>query len=263
MKKRNRVLTGVLLLIFLLLFGLSAYKVWQTFSQYKTAKDSFSALREEAALPASSSDAADIVQGKTDRQMETDKPEESEIRRYDFATLKEKNADCAAWVSVPGTAIDYPVMHTPSEPERYLRKDFDGEYSIAGTPFLDGRCTLDSDDLLVYGHHMNDGSMFSALYGYTRQSYCEAHPTVEWETEKGIQIYTVYAVATVGDADAWYDFVDAADEADFQRRLDALKSSASYCTDAAPQYGDRLLTLSTCYGLTGDDRLIVIAVQTG
>ena len=143
MKKRNRVFIGILLLIFLLLFGLSAYKVWQTFSQYKTAKDSF-----------------------------------------------------------------------------------------------------------------------SALYGYTKQSYCEAHPTVEWETEKGIQIYTVYIVATVDDADAWYDFVDAADEADFLRRLDALKSSASYCTEAVPKYGDRLLTLSTCYGLTGDDRLIVVAVQT-
>ena len=103
---------------------------------------------------------------------------------------------------------------------------------------------------------------FSALYGYTKQSFCEAHPTLEWQTASGVQTYTVYAVATVGDADAWYDFVDAADEADFQRRLDALKGSASYCTDAAPEYGDRLLTLSTCYGLTGDDRLIVVAVQT-
>ena len=260
MKKQNSVLNGVLLLIFLLLFCFSAYKVWQIFSQYNSAKDSFSELRKEVALSATSPDTADVGSIVQDEIIES---EGNESHRYDFATLKEKNADCAAWVTVPGTGIDYPVMHTPTEPERYLRKDFDGEYSIAGTPFLDGRCTLNSENLLVYGHHMNDGSMFSALYGYTKQSYCEAHPTIEWETEKGIRTYTVYAVATIEDSDAWYDFVNAVDEADFLRRLDALKGSASYCTDAAPKYGDRLLTLSTCYGLTGDDRLIVVAVQTG
>ncbi len=102
--------------------------------------------------------------------------------------------------------------------------------------------------------------MFSELVGYAEKSFAEAHPVIEWETEAGVQRYTVYAAAAVKKTDAWYGFTDAADEAELLHRLGALSEKAIYFTGAAPEYGDRLLTLSTCYGATKDDRLIVIAV---
>ena len=59
--------------------------------------------------------------------------------RHDLAALAEENADCVGWLTIPDTGIDYPVMHTPDDPEHYLRRDFYGESSSGGTPFLDGR----------------------------------------------------------------------------------------------------------------------------
>ena len=66
--------------------------------------------------------------------------------------------------------IAYPVMHTPSNPQKYLNKNFYGEYSYSGTPFLDSRCSADSTNLIIYGHHMNNGTMFADLCNYTEGS---------------------------------------------------------------------------------------------
>ena len=78
----------------------------------------------------------------------------SEPILHDLALLKEKNPDCIGWVSIPGTGVDFPVMHNG---DFYLKHNFDGDYTDYGLPFLDERCRLDtSDQLIIYGHHMND-----------------------------------------------------------------------------------------------------------
>ena len=73
------------------------------------------------------------------------------------------NNDCFGWLSISGTNINYPVMHTPNNPQEYLHKNFYGEYSQNGVPFLDSRCAEDSSNLIVYGHNMNNGTMFADL----------------------------------------------------------------------------------------------------
>ena len=116
----------------------------------------------------------------------------SEPILHDLALLKEKNPDCIGWVSIPGTGVDFPVMHNG---DFYLKHNFDGDYTDYGLPFLDERCRLDtSDQLIIYGHHMNDGSMFSALLNYTDEDYCTAHPEIILETERGAETYQVAAV---------------------------------------------------------------------
>ena len=123
---------------------------------------------------------------------QSDKESSSEPTLHNFAVLKEKNHDCVAWVSIPGTSIDFPVMQNG---DFYLKHDFDGNYTDYGLPFLDERCSLDtSDNLIIYGHHMNDGSMFSELLNYVDKSYCEAHPEIILETEDGAEIYQIAAV---------------------------------------------------------------------
>ena len=91
------------------------------------------------------------------------KPIEEDFKK-DISPLFSENPDFIAWINIQGTKLDYPVMHTPKQPEKYLRLDFHQKYSRHGVPFLDGRCTLESDNLIIYGHNMKDGTMFCLLY---------------------------------------------------------------------------------------------------
>ena len=78
-----------------------------------------------------------------------------------------QNSDCIGWLCIPDTQLSYPVMHTPDNPQKYLRRSFYGEYSQSGVPFLDWRCGLQSDHLIVYGHNMkkrHDVLIASELY---------------------------------------------------------------------------------------------------
>ncbi len=99
-----------------------------------------------------------------------------------YAPLYEQNHDLFGWLRIDGTVIDYPVMHTPTDPEKYLHTNFAREYSYGGIPFIDANCSADSDNLLIYGHNMLDGSMFRSLPKYESKSYWQAHPTIHFDT---------------------------------------------------------------------------------
>jgi len=188
-------------------------------------------------------------------------PEQEPVYTRNLAPLYEQNGDCLGWISIPGTSVDYPVMYAPNESQKYLRKDFNGDYSLSGTPFLQENCTPDSDNLIVYGHNMKNGTMFSDIVGYVEPSYREAHPTIEFETPEGLVIYEVISVLQVKSNDPWYSFISAADDDDYTQRLSELTERSLYSIDSEISVGRRLLTLSTCYGKNKDDRLIVIAAE--
>ena len=128
-------------------------------------------------------------------------------------------------------------MYTPSEPQKYLRRSFYGQYSQSGVPFLDGRCNLQSTNLIIYGHNMKNGTMFSDLKRYVDRDFLNAHRTVKFETVDGIRYFTVTEVLRTDITDAWYDRIAAGD-------------------------GGRCLVLSTCYGSGKDGRLLIIAAGT-
>lgn len=168
-------------------------------------------------------------------QTETEPTEQPAAERNIQALITE-NADCIGWLSIDGTNISYPVMHTPSDPQKYLRRSFYGKYSQSGVPFLDGRCDLQSTNLIIYGHNMKNGTMFSDLKRYVDRDFLNAHRTVKFETTDGVQTFTVAEVLKTNTSDAWYDRIAAEDS--------------------------RQLILSTCYGSGKDGRLLVIAAET-
>lgn len=178
-----------------------------------------------------------------------------------ISALIDKNSDCIGWISIPDTTVDYPVMHTPDNPQKYLRLSFNGKYSFSGVPFLDARCSTQSDNLILYGHNLKNDTMFSSLGGYAQISYSKKHPQIEFETLAGNNIYSVFAVVQVDENDEWYNFVDAQNSAVFNEKISDISERALYTTDITPQFGQQLLTLSTCYGSQKNDRLIVIAVK--
>lgn len=168
-------------------------------------------------------------------QTESEPAEQSAVERNIQALITE-NADCIGWLSIDGTNISYPVMHTPEEPQKYLRRSFYGQYSQSGVPFLDGRCDLQSTNLIIYGHNMRNGTMFSDLKKYVDRDFLNTHRTVKFETANGVQTFTVTEVRKTNIADPWYDRIT--------------------CEDG------RHLILSTCYGSGKDGRLLIIAAET-
>ena len=180
---------------------------------------------------------------------------------HSISELISMNSECFGWISISGTNINYPVMHTPSNPLKYLNKNFYGEYSYSGTPFLDARCSADSTNLIIYGHHMNNGTMFAVLCNYTSKSYGEEHPRIILETKDGAFAYSVFSVMKVKSDDDWYRFTTVGTEKSYNSRIEYAKEKSIYDTGITPVYGQQILTLSTCYGYNQDDRILVLAVQ--
>lgn len=180
---------------------------------------------------------------------------------HSVSDLISMNADCFGWVSIAGTSINYPVMHTPNNPQKYLNRNFYGEYSQSGVPFLDSRCNFDNTNLIVYGHNMNNGTMFADLCNYTDYSYFTQHPTIVLETEKGVSTYAVFAVMKVKSDDYWYSFITADTEQEYDSKIKYAKAHSLYDTGITPEYNKQLLTLSTCYSGNKDNRILVLAVE--
>lgn len=181
-----------------------------------------------------------------------------------------ENADMVGWIQIEGTSIDYPVMQTPADPNYYLKHDFEKHYTDYGCPFMQANCDAlaPSDNLIIYGHNMKDGSMFADLAKYRSKDFWQNHKTVWFATEPGSNAYEIFAVihttVQADDADAFpfYRFVDAASPEEFADYVSACQARALYDTGISAEYGDKLLTLSTCDNITDDGRLLVIANQT-
>ena len=177
-----------------------------------------------------------------------------------------ENADMVGWIQIEGTGIDYPVMQTPADPNYYLKHDFEKRYTDYGCPFMQADCDAiaPSDNLIIYGHNMKDGSMFADLAKYGSKDFWQAHKTVWFDTALGSSAYEIFAVihttvqADAADAFPFYRFVDAAAPEDFAAYVSACKAQALYDTGIPAQYGDKLLTLSTCDNITDNGRWLVI-----
>lgn len=191
-------------------------------------------------------------------------------RLEQYQLLHQQNQDMAGWLYLEGTQLDYPVMYTPEDPEHYLRRAFDGSYAVSGSLFIGAGCTPDASHVIIYGHNMNNGSMFGSLSQYAQERYGRAHPQIHYDTLTQEGVYQVMAVFysrvyTDQDEDVfrYYQYTDLSDPAVFQEYVSLAKAASLYDTGVETQYGDRLLTLSTCSYHTADGRFVVVARQAG
>lgn len=181
----------------------------------------------------------------------------------EYLNLYTENSDFAGWVKINGTKIDYPVMHSPEEPDRYLKCNFEKEYSVYGVPYLQADCDLQhSDNLIVYGHSMNDGSMFTNLKKYTSKDFYREHKTIQFDTRYSRGTYEIIAAfSTTANSGgfAFNAFVNAADETEFNDYVAACRELTPYEIEVTAQYGDKLLTLATCEYTHNNGRMVVVA----
>lgn len=187
-----------------------------------------------------------------------------------YAQLHQENPDMAGWIAIPGTSIDYPVMYTPQDPEYYLRRAFDGSDAVSGSIFVGEGSQPQGEHVILYGHQMDDGSMFADLLQYAEEDFGREHPTLMYDTLEQEREYQLVAafysrVYTSEDQNVfrYYQYTDLSDAQVFQEYVEQVEVAALYETGVEPQYGDRLLTLSTCSYHTGEGRFVVVACATG
>jgi sortase B len=184
----------------------------------------------------------------------------------EYKNLLNKNQKLIGWVKIDDTNIDYPVMQT-SDNEYYLDHNLNQEYDKNGSIFMDKDCDVlkPSTNLILYGHHMKSGQMFGGLDKYQNKSYAEKHPYISFDTiyEHGTyQVMYVFRSKVYSEEDVnfkYYQFIDALSETEFDSNMQEMAEMSLYDTGVTAQYGDRLLTLSTCDYQEKNGRFVVVA----
>lgn len=269
-KHKEKIKIGIVIGVFSVVIIACLVSIFsQVYTEYKE-NESFEKLAEIVTEDTTDTTIEAIVRkpnllniSDSDDEFQTEQPVyyTTYYQPHSVSDLLSINSECFGWISIAGTNINYPVMHTPNNPQKYLNRNFYGEYSFSGTPFLDSRCTDDSTNLIIYGHHMNNGTMFAVLCNYTSKSYGEEHPRIILETKDGAFAYSVFSVMKVKSDDDWYRFTTVGTEKSYNSRIEYAKEKSIYDTGITPVYGQQILTLSTCYGYNQDDRILVLAVR--
>lgn len=210
----------------------------------------------------------DELAGSIEQPAETDGDDMEQSGDEDtlspYAELFQQNPDMVGWIKIDGTTINYPIMQTPDNPNYYLKRNFYKQYSNLGVPYIQEDCDLEtSDNLIIYGHHINGGKMFGALVSYKTRSFYGEHPIIQFDTlteQADYEIIAVFkTVAYSSRGFRYYEFVNAESEEDFDDYISRCKELALYDTGVTAEYGDRLITLSTCEYSATNGRLVVVA----
>ncbi len=185
----------------------------------------------------------------------------------DFTALQATNPDIHAWIEIPGTKVDYPVLQSPDNDSKYLTTAFDGSYYIGGSLFT--QATYNSVDFndpvtVIYGHTMRSGTLFGQLQSvYTNPTSFAAHDDIVVYLPGEVRHYTVFAAVPFErfhllhvydfNTEYWYDSF-------FNLVSDIRAFNACFNKDIVPEYGDRVLILSTCLNEDSTRRFLVMAV---
>lgn len=193
-----------------------------------------------------------------------DMPESSEDpmrRQIDFNILKERNQDVYAWIWIPGTNIDYPVLQSRQQSDDYyLNTTIDGEKGYPGSIYTEKYNAESFTDpvTVMYGHNMKDGTMFTQLHKYTDREFFEQYPYIYiYQPDQTIK-YQIFAAVAFDDRYILGNY-NFSDPDDFQKYLDELCGAREgNVNDKITATEDsKILTLSTCISESPDERWLV------
>lgn len=268
MRKFNKAQVFFLIgaVLFTALFVFSGIMAMRQYKDTRQSAEAFNAVAElvkpnPTPAPTPASDAS----GEDEPEVTASQEPIPELTAYDkYVDVYNTNTDFIGWISIEGTKINYPVMQTPLNKDFYLKHAFDKSYSEYGVPYMQENCKMGlSDNCVIYGHHMQDGSMFADLCKFESEDFYKEHPTFHFDTLAGYGEYEIVCVfktaAYSADGFKYYHFVDAAGAEEFNSFLSTCQSLALYDTGVSAEYGDRLITLSTCEYSSTNGRMVVVA----
>ena len=243
----------------LLLAACSSFMLVQEIGEYRESAEAYDGLADLVEMPQQ--------EEKPDTTEETSGEDDSVVLpSVDFEILQENGPDIIAWLTLPDTAVNYPVTQAEDN-DYYLRHLYDGTYNKAGCLFADYENKKDFSDrnTIIYGHNMRDGSMFASLNEYKEQSYYDSHPQMYLVTPDGGYLCDIFAAFEAkpkesgSDTSPWR--MEWKDDGAYTTWLSAMADRSVVETDVTVTSSDKVLTLSTCTP-GGASRFIVMGKLT-
>lgn len=269
----RKALTALLAVVCALCLGRTALQL----VQYRQGDETYAQAQELAGLPdlpdlppVDVTDGSGEASGSADGAGEA--PEEvpvwqdpyaQALKDMDFSALRQQNPDVLGWILIPGTRVSYPVVQG-TDNSYYLNHTWRGGKNSVGAIFMDYRNSSDLSDFntIIYGHRMNNRSMFGTLSQYKSRSYWQAHPYVYLTDDSGTHRYEIFAAGEVSvDSDVYR--LGLRSSSGRQSFLDSCLSLSALNTGVTPHVYDKVLTLSTCTGNGHATRWVVQSVCPG
>lgn len=273
MKKVRKILIALLAVVFV---GSAAVLIRQLI-QYREGAETYSEAEELAGLPDfSEAEAAPSVSSSASvaafasSSAATSAPRTVYVDPYadaladmDFSALREVNGDVLGWILIPGTRISYPLVQG-TDNQYYLTHTWKKWNSVVGSVFMEYSNSGDFSDFntIIYGHRMNDGSMFAGLKNYKQKSYYKSHPAVYITDDSGARKYDIFAAYEVSTQGDTYRIGQQSDSTK-QAYIDYCLTQSLYDTGVVPTVNDKIVTLSTCTGNGHATRWVVQARLQG
>ena len=259
-RKTQRLLISILVGLLLVVFLFAGYKLYTIAHEYRVAQRSYNKLSDSCVSDGDPS-ALPALPGGDGSENSPDLADPSPIS-VDFDALLAQNTDVKGWLYSEGTVINYPVMQSLDN-DFYLHRLYDKSYNASGSLFIDYLCPGDfsGDIAIIYGHHMNDGSMFASLGNYRNQEYYEEHPVMYLNTPNGnyrVDLFSGFITA----ADSTVYTVRFANDEAYQAYLLKMKAFSDFECDVTPTVDDHIIVLSTCTYEYNDARYVVFGKLT-
>lgn len=262
---KKRILTVVIVILAVAVLGIVGFILFKNFNnqasneKYKTAASSYVKSTAGSNGSGDSGNNSGGSSGKDSTQPSTVKPKENPI---EFSGLNDRNTDIYAWITVPGTLVDYPVLQSPTNDNFYLDHDLDGNYAFAGSIYSQ-KCnmrTFQDRVTVLYGHNMLDGSMFATLHRYEDPEFFNSNSSFSIYTDDKQLDYSVVSAFEYDDRHIMNSFNFSDDEA-YEAFIDDVVNPRSVSKnvrkDVKVTTDDKLVVLSTCLDY-GEGRYLVV-----
>lgn len=195
-----------------------------------------------------------------------EKQNEETERMLQVKQLQEQNADIVGWLEIENTNMNYPVLQG-TDNRYYMTHNYKKESSKNGSIFLDANYNwnIPSNNLLIYGHNLGNGMMFQELLKYEKESFYQKHPIIRFTTAEEDVEYEIISVfksrvyhKSEKNVFRYYFFLNNESEEEYNQFVKNAKNASLYPIDATANYGEQLITLSTCSYYVEDGRFAVV-----
>ncbi len=286
---RDKILNRIIYLILILIIVLSSVYIAKSFASKREAEkerdllnsvDVGEEVREESdkisieGINNKNADEDTSYEAKNENSTEQEKSEkeilkekevESDKRKAQVAKLKEDYKNIVGWIEIEDTNISYPVVQGKDN-EFYLTHDYKGDKAERGAIFLDSEYNwnIEGNNLMIYGHYMINNEMFTDLTKYVKEDFYKEHPVIRFTTEKEDTEYEIIAVFRSKvynkseDVFKYYNFMNSESEKEYNNFVKNIKEGSIYEIEETAEYGDQLITLTTCSYYTEDGRFVVV-----
>ena len=250
----------IILMLLIVVLAISSYLFIKELVKNKKETDIFDDLQEIVENPENTTNENQFTD-----ILEKEEGNLSSENTYNLENIAKINSDIIGWIKIEGTNIDYPIMQNG---DYYLHKDIYKNYSSHGTPYLAFYCDVKkSDNLIIFGHHMKDNTMFSQLEKYKNYNFFLNHKYIKFYTiEDGRTIENTYEVMiafkTIAYSDAgfrYYSYTDFQNYEDYEGFVENCRNLEFYYTGVVGTHQDKYITLSTCEYSQKNGRMVVVA----